>query len=133
MAAQTFAHELEVMNAIFHFAVERGLILTNPAVSIRRKRITPAKIDIPTREQFKKLVAQIRFSDGRNDSQEKAKDGADLVEFLAYSGARLGEAVAGDVHYGVLFVIGLELFALTFAVNLIADLVVKGIRGDRGT
>jgi len=63
-------------------------------VSIRRKRIIPAKIDVPTREQFKKLVAQIRFSDGRNDSQEKAKHGADLVEFLAYSGARLGEAVA---------------------------------------
>lgn len=46
--------------------------------------------------------------------------------------AELGEAVAGDVHYSVLFVIGLELFALTFVVNLIADLVVKGIRGDRG-
>lgn len=94
IAPQTFAHELEVMRAVFQFAIERGLILSNPALSIRRKRIIPAKIDVPTREQFKKLVAQIRFSDGRNDSQEKAKDGADLVEFLAYSGARLGEAVA---------------------------------------
>ncbi len=47
--------------------------------------------------------------------------------------AELGEVVAGDDHYRVLFVIGLVLFAMTFAVNLIADLVVKGIRGDRGT
>jgi len=102
LAAQTFAHELEVMKAVFQFALERGLILSNPAVSIRRKRITPAKIEVPTRDQFKKLVAQIRVSDGRKDSQDKAKDGADLVEFLAYSGARLGEAVAGrwrDVNF----------------------------------
>jgi hypothetical protein len=41
-----------------------------------------------------KLVAQIRQSDGRADSQRKSKDGADLVEFLAYSGARIGEARA---------------------------------------
>jgi phosphate transport system permease protein len=46
--------------------------------------------------------------------------------------AELGEVVAGDDHYRVLFVIGLVLFAVTFAVNLIADLVVKGIRGDKG-
>jgi phosphate transport system permease protein len=43
--------------------------------------------------------------------------------------AELGEVVAGDDHYRVLFVIGLVLFAVTFLVNLIADLVVKGIRG----
>ncbi|MBI4664418.1 MAG: tyrosine-type recombinase/integrase [Verrucomicrobia bacterium] len=93
-AAQTFAHELNVMKSTFNYAVRHGLILANPAVEIRRRRITPAKIEVPTRDQFKKLVAQIRFSDGRKESQEKAKDGADLVEFLAYSGARLGEAVA---------------------------------------
>ena len=45
--------------------------------------------------------------------------------------AELGETVEGDVHYRVLFVIGLVLFAVTFAVNLTADLVVKGIRSER--
>lgn len=45
--------------------------------------------------------------------------------------AELGEAVKGDIHYRVLFVIGLVLFAVTFVVNLIADLVVKGVRRDR--
>jgi len=44
--------------------------------------------------------------------------------------AELGEAVAGDDHYRVLFVIGLVLFAIAFAVNLTADLVVKGIRNE---
>ncbi len=46
--------------------------------------------------------------------------------------AELGETVEGDEHYTVLFVIGLVLFAITFIVNLTADLVVKGIRSEKG-
>ncbi len=42
--------------------------------------------------------------------------------------AELGEARQGSEHYQVLFLIGVLLFTLTFAVNLAADLVVKGIR-----
>ncbi len=42
--------------------------------------------------------------------------------------AELGEASVGSNHYKVLFVIGILLFSMTFAVNLIADTVVKGIR-----
>lgn len=44
--------------------------------------------------------------------------------------AELGETVKGDDHYRVLFVIGTVLFAVTFVVNLTADLVVKGIRRE---
>lgn len=43
--------------------------------------------------------------------------------------AELGEAVNGDDHYRVLFLIGIVLFAFVFIVNLSADLIVKGIRG----
>jgi phosphate transport system permease protein len=42
--------------------------------------------------------------------------------------AELGEASVGSPHYQVLFIIGILLFSITFAVNLAADLVVKGIR-----
>lgn len=45
--------------------------------------------------------------------------------------AELGETVEGDTHYRVLFLIGVVLFAATFAVNLIADVVVKGIRSEK--
>jgi phosphate transport system permease protein len=45
--------------------------------------------------------------------------------------SELGESVAGGPHFRVLFVIGLELFAVAFVVNLIADLVVKGIGNER--
>ena len=44
--------------------------------------------------------------------------------------AELGETVRGGDHYRVLFVLGVVLFGVTFVVNLTADLVVKGIRGD---
>lgn len=42
--------------------------------------------------------------------------------------AELGEVARGDEHYQVLFIIGILLFSITFVVNLIADLVIKGIR-----
>ena len=45
--------------------------------------------------------------------------------------SELGESVAGGMHYRVLFVIGLVLFAITFVVNLTADLVVKGIHSEQ--
>lgn len=41
--------------------------------------------------------------------------------------AELGEAPVGSDHYQVLFIIGILLFTITFAVNLGADLIVRGI------
>lgn len=43
--------------------------------------------------------------------------------------AELGETSVHSDHYQVLFIIGILLFSLTFAVNLIADMIVKGIKG----
>jgi phosphate transport system permease protein len=42
--------------------------------------------------------------------------------------AELGEAAVGSEHYQVLFIIGILLFSITFVVNLVADLVVRGVR-----
>jgi phosphate transport system permease protein len=42
--------------------------------------------------------------------------------------AELGEAAQGSDHYGALFTIGISLFAITFVINLSADLIVRGIR-----
>jgi phosphate transport system permease protein len=42
--------------------------------------------------------------------------------------AELGEASVGSPHYRVLFLVGILLFTITFVVNLVADMVVKGIR-----
>jgi phosphate transport system permease protein len=42
--------------------------------------------------------------------------------------AELGEAAVHSEHYQVLFIIGILLFSITFAVNLTADLIVRGVR-----
>ncbi len=42
--------------------------------------------------------------------------------------AELGEAAVGSNHYQILFIIGILLFSITFAVNLAADLIVRGVR-----
>jgi len=42
--------------------------------------------------------------------------------------AELGEAPSGSDHYRVLFLTGTLLFLITFAVNLTADFVIRGVR-----
>ncbi len=42
--------------------------------------------------------------------------------------AELGETAVGSEHYQALFTLGILLFAITFVINLTADLVVNGIR-----
>lgn len=53
-----------------------------------------------------------------------------VATMTATIASELGEAVDGDPHYQVLFLIGIVLFALTFLVNLAADLVVKGVKAQ---
>jgi len=42
--------------------------------------------------------------------------------------AELGDAPVGSEHYQALFALGILLFIVTFAINLTADLVVRGVR-----
>jgi phosphate transport system permease protein len=42
--------------------------------------------------------------------------------------AELGETAVGSDHYRALFTLGILLFAVTFLINLTADLVVRGPR-----
>lgn len=94
LAPMTMNRELEIMRSIFGYAMKLGLLLKNPAEDLKRRKAKQAEIQIPSREQFRALIETIRKSDGREDSQRKAKAGADLVELLAYSGCRIAEAIA---------------------------------------
>lgn len=94
LAAMSMNRELELMRGVFGYAVKLGLMLKNPAEDLERRRVVQAQMQIPTRDQFKQLVAAIRASDGRADSIRKAQPGADLVELLAFSGCRLSEATS---------------------------------------
>ena len=94
----TYNKELDVLRMIFRYGVEHGLLLDNPAAAVKRRRVPQPQIMVPTKEQFRALVADLRkypFTDLKD-----TKPAADLCELCAYSGCRLGEAVAlcwGDI------------------------------------
>jgi len=95
-AARTFNIERETLIQILDYAMREGLILENPARVVERRKQPQAKVVIPTKAQFKTLLATLRQSDVRYH------EAADLCELLAYSGCRLGEATSmtwGDVNF----------------------------------
>jgi len=85
---QTVNIEVETLRGILGYAVAHGMILDNPAAGIKRLRITQKPITCPTREQFVKILSHMRTNEGKRDAEQSA----DVVEFLGYSGWRLGEA-----------------------------------------
>ena len=94
ISASSFAHELGTMNLVFGFAIKRGLLLFNPASHVDRKPFEKYEIQVPSRDQFKKLIAAMRDAEGTFGSQGKGSGAADFVELLAYSGCRQAEASA---------------------------------------
>ncbi len=88
VAAASFNHDRGTLKLILDHAKREGLILDNPADSLVRRRPDKHAILVPTREQFEKVVATLRGLDIRYQAA------ADLVELLAYSGMRKGEANA---------------------------------------
>jgi integrase len=87
--AATFNKEADGLRQIFQFAIEHGVMLENPAVGLRRRRIVVGEKLTPTGQQFRAIVRELRGNQVRDTSAS-----ADLVELLGYSGARLGEALA---------------------------------------
>lgn len=88
IAASTYNNERGTLIAILDYGKREGLILDNPAKVLQRRKQPRTEIIIPTREEFSKLVRTLRTMDLR------AQHAANLVELLAYSGMRLGEATS---------------------------------------
>ncbi len=86
LSASSYKQERRVLISILEEAVRDGLILENPARDLPTRKISKSTINLPTHEQFRLLIKQMRQADIRGIY------GADLVELLAYSGMRLNEA-----------------------------------------
>ncbi|MGK0188346.1 MAG: integrase [Verrucomicrobiales bacterium] len=82
IAASTFNKDAAVLN----YARRDGLILDNPASVIEHRKIVDKKILIPSHNEYVKLLDSIAVLDKRNS------ESAALVQLLALSGMRLGEA-----------------------------------------
>lgn len=86
LAASTFNKEAEVLKAVLAYAQRDGLLLDNPAKVIKRIKSSDREIVIPTREQFRRLLEALLELD------QRAEEAVKLVQLLALSGMRLGEA-----------------------------------------
>jgi integrase len=87
ISPRTWNIEVETLKQIFAYAKDTlRIVLDNPAEFLKRKKEPKAGVVIPTKEQFRALLNELRT--GHRSSGEAA----DLVEFLAYSGCRVAEA-----------------------------------------
>ena len=90
LSGQSWNIELETLSMLFRYAQkELRIILENPAETIKRRKAKHRKIYIPTKQQFTLLISALR--------SKQNNEAADFVEFLGYSGLRLGEA--SEVHW----------------------------------
>jgi integrase len=76
-----------VLRAVFNEAVETGARFGNPAAGLKRAKLRPKKLKLPSREEFRQFVDAIA-----NGGSRDSKNCADLVRFLAFSGLRISEA-----------------------------------------
>jgi len=88
VAASTYNNERDTVIAVLNYAKREGLLLDNPGVVLRRRKLGRSAITIPSRTEFERLVAKLRSLDSRY------YQAANLVELLGYSGMRLAEATA---------------------------------------
>jgi integrase len=82
-----YNNTVDTLRHIFDLAIARGLIARNPALEIEKVKVPQKKLELPSGEQFARIVELIRSSGAATSS-----GCGDLVEFLAYSGARATEA-----------------------------------------
>jgi len=81
-------HTVSILRRVFEIAIESGARYDNPALGAKRTaEHTKKKILLPDFEKFGEMTKVIRTG-GSGFSQPAA----DLVEFLAYGGFRIGEA-----------------------------------------
>ena len=107
LSARSFNYERDALRQLFEYARKNlRIILENPADTVKKRKQDKPQIVIPSKAQFCALLAQMR-------QEPKAQDAAYLIEFLGYSGLRLGEAIQvqwQDVNFdlGTLLVTGGE-------------------------
>jgi integrase len=90
LSARSYNMEIETLRLILDYARDDlRLILNHPAERLVKKTLQKRHAIIPTKPQFIRLLAEMRSE----SAQGKSNLSADLVEFLGYSGCRLGEAI----------------------------------------
>ena len=89
LAPQTYNIEAETLRLMLSYARDTlRILIDNPAESIKRRKPRAVERLIPSKEDFRRLVASLR------SGHRATGEAADFIEFLAYSGTRQAEAAA---------------------------------------
>jgi integrase len=92
VSARTFKIDRETLVMLFEYAKKTlGVLHENHATDLPKMTARKAQVVPPTREQFAELVAFLDVSK-RLNKEDKNRNAALFVRFLAYSGVRLEEA-----------------------------------------
>lgn len=86
-SAVNFNKTVQTLRSILEIAVESGVRYDNPALAIKPMKVRRKALVLPTKQQFQEIVASVRTVNRRF-----SHDAANLIEFLAYGGFRIGEA-----------------------------------------
>jgi integrase len=78
---------IDSLRGIFAIAIDRGIIGTNPAAKLVKATVRRKRLELPSSEQLREIVQTVRTT-----GSAFAVGNGDLIEFMAYSGARIGEA-----------------------------------------
>jgi integrase len=87
VAPSNFNNTVGTLRLILDIAVEAGARYDNPARFIKRMRVMPKKLRLPSHNEFLALVAAIETNDGGYNHRCSS-----LVRFLAFGGFRKSEA-----------------------------------------
>src|SRR5258708_7691606 len=87
ISASRFNNTLSSLRSVFQIGIENGIILSNPAASVARVAPRAKPMRIPSREDFRRIVAEVRGAGGAT-----SQGCGDLLEFLAFSGCRIDES-----------------------------------------
>ena len=86
ISPRTFNYERDTLRLVFEYARKTlRILLDNPAEGVKKRKGIKPMLEIPSKGQFRALMVALR-------EEPRAKEAADFIEFLGYSGLRLGEA-----------------------------------------
>jgi integrase len=80
-------NSIGTLKAIIQGAVDAGARFENPASNLKRVKVRPKQLRLPSREEFERFVDAIATA-----GAPQSHDCATLVKFLAYTGLRISEA-----------------------------------------
>lgn len=87
VSAQTFNIDRETLNLIFRYAIDRNILVDNPASKLKRRRVTHRKVRTFSEREFRILMDDLKQA-----PRAVFTGAADMIGFLAESGVRVGEA-----------------------------------------